>query len=148
LGGLLDFRTSIHWQPKFSGGGRWVMSPVQGRSITGLESESAARTCLIAGPSVKHPREAPERKLSSFGFLRCGRKRNWRIRGGRARGRGGRGGRGWLGGAIPWGIYSFIHSFIHSICLRWLGKVVIHSPTVMMMQCWSSAFEQWSVVCG
>ena len=84
------------------------MSPVQGRSITGLESESAARTCLIAGPSVKHPREAPERKLSSFGFLRCGRKRNWRIRGGRARGRGGR---GWLGGAIPWGIYSFIHSF-------------------------------------
>jgi hypothetical protein len=46
------------------------MSPVQGRSITGLESESAARTCLIAGPSVKHPREAPERKLSSFGFLR------------------------------------------------------------------------------
>jgi hypothetical protein len=36
------------------------MSPVQGRSITGLESESAARTCLIAGPSVKHPRGTRE----------------------------------------------------------------------------------------
>ena len=115
------------------------MSPVQGRSITGLESESAARTCLIAGPSVKHPREAPERKLSSFGFLRSrseteladtGRTRTRRARRARMARRGN-----------PVGdlfIHLFIYSFIHSsIRLRWLGKVVIHSPTVMLMHCWS-----------
>jgi hypothetical protein len=42
------------------------MSPVQGRSITGLESESAARTCLIAGPSVKHPRGSTREETFVF----------------------------------------------------------------------------------
>jgi hypothetical protein len=90
------------------------MSPVQGRSITGLESESAARTCLIAGPSVKHPREAPERKLSSFGFLRS-RSETELADTGRTSTRTRRARMARRGNPVG---DLFIHSFIHSICLR------------------------------
>jgi hypothetical protein len=49
-----DFWTSVDWQPKSPGGGRWVMSPVKGLSITGLESESAARGLPNSRTSARH----------------------------------------------------------------------------------------------
>ena len=94
------------------------MSPVQGRSITGLESESAARTCLIAGPSVKHPRGSTREETFVFWIpaLAVGNGIGGYGEDEHEDEEGEDGSEGQSRGGF---IHSFIHSFIQFACVGW-----------------------------